>query len=275
MRFKEKVAIVTGAGQGIGEGIALRLASEGAHIVIAEINSETAHRTARKIEALQTGAHTYVHVVDVGDADAVEELVGAVIARFGQIDILINNAGVNERVDMLDLTPQQWRWLMHTNLDGVFYCSQAVGRQMMRQTPPEVRQQGRAIHSYGKIVNLSSVAGRRGRKDAAQYAASKAAVISITQSTAMRLAPFGINVNAVCPGLVWTPMWEYIDRMEGQERRGMAPGAYLQNRVEEKVPLRRHATVEDVAGVVAFLCSSEADYITGQSINIDGGYEMH
>lgn len=214
-------------------------------------------------------------MIDVGDSEAVEDMIGAVVARFGQIDILINNAGVNERVDMLDLTPQQWRWLMHTNLDGVFYCSQAVGRQMIRQVPQEVHQQGRARHSYGKIINVSSVAGRRGRKDAAQYAASKAAVISLTQSAALRLAPFGINVNAVCPGLVWTPMWEYIDRIEGQERRGMPAGAYLQSRVEEKVPLRRHATVEDVAGVVAFLCSSEADYITGQAINIDGGYEMH
>ncbi|PJF37362.1 MAG: sorbitol-6-phosphate 2-dehydrogenase [Candidatus Thermofonsia Clade 1 bacterium] len=271
-RFQDKVAIVTGAGQGIGEAIALHFAEQGAHIVIAEINPETAERTAAKVRAF--GVQAQVHVLDIGDHAAVREMVALVAAHFGRIDILINNAGVNERVDLMDITPEQWRWLMHTNVEGLFFTLQSVARQMIAQVPEAVKAAGRAPRSFGKIVNLSSVTGRRGRANAPQYAASKAAVISITQSAALRLAPYNINVNAVCPGLVETPMWDYIDLIEGQQRRGLPKGAWLQQRVEEKVPLRRPATCQDVAHVVAFLCAPESDYLTGQALNIDGGYEM-
>ncbi len=271
-RFEDKVAIVTGAGQGIGEAIALHFAEQGAHIVIAEINPETAQRTAERVRAF--GVQAQVYALDVGDHAAVRDMVAAVAAHFGRIDILINNAGVNERVDLMAITPEQWRWLMHTNVEGLFFTLQSVAAQMIAQVPPEVKALGRAPHSFGKIVNLSSVTGRRGRANAPQYAASKAAVISITQSAALRLAPYNINVNAVCPGLVETPMWDYIDLIEGQQRRGLPKGAWLQQRVEEKVPLRRPATCQDVANVVAFLCAPESDYLTGQALNIDGGYEM-
>lgn len=270
-RFHQQTAIVTGAGQGIGEGIALRLAGEGAAVVIAEINPETATRTAETIIA--AGGQAWAYPIDVSDPAAVNAMIPAVVAKYGHIDILINNAGVNERVDFMDITPEQWHWLMKTNTDGLFFTLQAVARQMIAQIPVEVKAAGRALHSYGKIVNLSSVAGRRGRANAPQYATSKAATISITQSAATRLAPYNINVNAVCPGLVVTPMWDEIDRVE-TARRGLPRWEWLRMRVEEKVPLRRAATVDDVAGVVAFLCSREADYLTGQSINIDGGYEM-
>ncbi len=271
-RFQDKIAIVTGAGQGIGEAIALHLAEQGAHIIIAEINAETAERAAQKVAALGVQARTYV--LDVGDQKAVQAMVAESAAHFGRLDILINNAGVNERVDFMDITPEQWRWLMHTNVEGLFFTLQAVARQMIAQVPEEIRAAGRAPRSFGKIVNLSSVTGRRGRPNAPQYAASKAAVISITQSAALRLAPYNINVNAVCPGLVETPMWDYIDLTEGQQRRGLPKGAWLQQRVDEKVPLRRPATCQDVAEVVAFLCAPESDYLTGQALNIDGGYEM-
>lgn len=270
-RFQDKVAIITGAGQGIGEAIAIRFAKESAKVVIAEINPETAQRTTVRIAGL--GGHALAYPVDVGDPAAVEKMVREVSAEYGHIDILINNAGVTERVDLLDITPEQWTRLMRTNLDGLFFTLQIVARQMIAQVPEEVRRADRAPRSFGKIVNLSSVAGRRGRGNAPQYAASKAAVINITQSAAHRLAQYNINVNAVCPGLVETPMWEEIDRVEGG-RRGLPPGGWLQMRTDEKVPLKRPATVEDVAGVVAFLCSPEADYITGQALNIDGGYEM-
>ncbi|PJF30805.1 MAG: sorbitol-6-phosphate 2-dehydrogenase [Candidatus Thermofonsia Clade 1 bacterium] len=271
-RFQDKVAIVTGAGQGIGEAIALHFAEQGAHIVIAEINPETAHRTAERVRAL--GAQAQVYVLDVGDHQAVRDMVAAVAAHFGHIDILINNAGVNERVDLMEITPEQWRWLMHTNVEGLFFTLQSVARQMIAQVPEQIKAAGRAPRSFGKIVNLSSVTGRRGRANAPQYAASKAAVINITQSAALRLAPYNINVNAVCPGLVETPMWDYIDLIEGQQRRGLPKGAWLQQRVDEKVPLRRPATCQDVAHVVAFLCAPESDYLTGQALNVDGGYEM-
>ncbi|MFN7209913.1 MAG: SDR family NAD(P)-dependent oxidoreductase [Aggregatilineales bacterium] len=271
-RFEGKVAIVTGAGQGIGEAIALHFAEQGAHIVIAEINPETAQRTAERVRAFGVQAQAYA--IEVGDHAAVRDMVAAVAAHFGRIDILINNAGVNERVDLMAITPEQWRWLMHTNVEGLFFTLQSVAAQMIAQVPPEIKALGRAPHSFGKIVNLSSVTGRRGRANAPQYAASKAAVISITQSAALRLAPYNINVNAVCPGVVETPMWDYIDLIEGQQRRGLPKGAWLQQRVEEKVPLRRPATCQDVANVVAFLCAPESDYLTGQALNIDGGYEM-
>lgn len=271
-RLEDKIAIVTGAGQGIGEGVALKFAEEGAHVVIAEINPETAHRTAEKITAAEGRALAYP--VDVADTEAVGQMVADVVAAWGRIDILVNNAGVNGRHDLLDITPDQWRWLMRTNLDGLFFTLQAVARQMIAQLSPERQTADRADRSYGKIVNLSSVAGRRGRSNAPQYAASKAAVINITQGAAARLAPYNINVNAVCPGLVQTPMWDEIDRVEGG-RRNLARGEWLQRRTDEKVPLKRPATVSDVAGVITFLCSAEADYLTGQAINIDGGYEMN
>ncbi len=271
-RLQNKIAIVTGAGQGIGEGIALKFATEGAYVVIAEINPDTAQRTADKIVAV--GGHALAYPVDVGDTEAVQKMVADVAATLGRIDILINNAGVNGRYDLLEITPEQWRWLMRTNTDGLFFTLQAVARQMIAQLPPERQTADRADRSYGKIVNLSSVAGRRGRPNAPQYAASKAAVINITQGAAARLAPYNINVNAVCPGLVQTPMWDEIDRVEGR-RRNLARGEWLQRRTDEKVPLKRPATVEDVAGVITFLCSAEADYITGQALNVDGGYEMN
>lgn len=271
-RFQDKVAIVTGAGQGIGEAIALHFAEQGAHIVIAEINPETAERTAEKVRTF--GVQAQVYAIDVGDHAAVRQMVASVAAHFGRIDILINNAGVNERVDLMEITPEQWRWLMHTNVEGLFFTLQSVAAQMIAQVPEAIKAAGRAPRSFGKIVNLSSVTGRRGRANAPQYAASKAAVISITQSAALRLAPYNINVNAVCPGLVETPMWDYIDLVEGQQRRGLPKGAWLQQRVDEKVPLRRAATCQDVAHVVAFLCAPESDYLTGQALNIDGGYEM-
>jgi NAD(P)-dependent dehydrogenase (short-subunit alcohol dehydrogenase family) len=144
---------------------------------------------------------------------------------------------------------------------------------MVAQIPPEVIAEGRADRSYGKIVNFSSVAGRRGRPYAAHYSASKWAAISITQSAAAYLAPYNINVNAVCPGVVPTPMWDDIDRVQS-ERFGMDRGQWIKKSVES-VPLKRAARPEDIAAAVSFLCSDDADYITGQALNVDGGLEMN
>ncbi|MBI5928819.1 MAG: glucose 1-dehydrogenase [Chloroflexi bacterium] len=270
-RLKGKVAIVTGAGQGIGKGIAIRLAQEGAHVVIAEYKAENAHAVADEISA--TGPRALAYPVDIGDTDKINQMVKDVVQEFGQIDILVNNAGVLETLPLFDLTPEKWDWLQRVNQRGLFFCLQAVAMQMVAQIPEEVKSAGKAEHSYGKIVNFSSVAGRKGRPYAAHYSAAKWAVISMTQSAALYLAQYNINVNAICPGVVPTPMWEDIDKTQAA-RFGMQKGEWIQNTVD-KVPLKRAAKPEDIAAAVAFLCSEDADYITGQALNVDGGMEMN
>ena len=292
-RFTGKVAIVTGAGQGIGQGVALRLAAEGAAVVIADYNASTAAETGVEIQV--AGGVALPYAVNIADVGAVQTMVDDVAAHFGRIDILVNNAGVVQTKPLLDLDEIDWDRVIDVNQRGTFFVLQAVARQMIRQLPDSVRggagvadllsntldkrtaeaaatSQALAA-SYGKIVNFSSIAGRRGRPLSTHYAASKAAIISITQSAALALAPYRINVNAVCPGIVPTPMWTQIDQDRAHlfgAREGEAMAAFIQ-----QVPLKRAAAPEDLAGVVAFLCSADADYITGQAINVDGGYEMN
>lgn len=291
-RFTGKVAIVTGAGQGIGKGVALRLAREGAAVVVAEYNAATAAETGAEIQV--AGGRALPYAVDIADVGAVQTMVNDVVAALGRIDILVNNAGVVQTKPMLDLSEADWDRVVDINQRGTFFCMQAVAQQMIRQLPEALRsgsgladvlshQLGKEAAeaattnvlaaSYGKIVNFSSIAGRRGRPLSTHYAATKAAIISITQSAALALAPFRINVNAVCPGIVPTPMWTQIDQDRGRlfgAKEGEAMAAFIQ-----QVPLKRAATPDDLAGVVAFLCSADADYITGQAINVDGGFEMN
>jgi NAD(P)-dependent dehydrogenase (short-subunit alcohol dehydrogenase family) len=272
-RHQDKVAIVTGAGQGIGRGVAKRLAQEGARVVIAEYNRANAEEAAHELSAL--GASALPYPIDIGDTGQIEQMVKNVVARFGGIDILVNNAGTSRPGKLFDLTPERdWDPVVRVNQRGLFFCLQAVAKQMVEQIPDEVKQAGRADRSYGKIVNFSSVAGRSGRPFDAAYSATKWAVISITQSAAAYLAPYNINVNAVCPGLVPTPMWQNIDQVQGVERQGLPPGEWMRRSIEA-IPLKRAATPEDIAAAVSFLCSTDADYITGQALNVDGGVEMN
>ena len=269
-RLKDKVAIVTGAGRGIGRGVALRLAREGAHIVIAEYDSASAQQTADEVRSLGVSALPYQ--IDLADVAQMQAMVEAVVKAFGQIDILINNAGRVQTKPMLDLTEQDWDCIVNVNQRGLFFCLQAVARQMIAQIPEAIRASDRAPRSFGKIVNFSSVAGRSGRPNSTHYAATKSAVISITRSAALALARYNINVNAVCPGMVLTAMWQEIDRAN-QVMRGLEPGEWIRRSIET-VPLKRAAEPEDIAAAVAFLCSPDADYITGQALNVDGGLEM-
>jgi len=292
-RLTGKVAIVTGAGQGIGRGIALRLAREGAQVVIAEYNAANASAVAQEIEA--AGGRALPYRIDISDAAASQKMVDDVAAQLGHIDILVNNAGVVQTKPMLDLTPADWDRVLDVNLRGAFFLTQAVARQMIKQVPDALREaaaapadifntkrsqpsevsetsEGSLATSYGKIVSLSSVSGRRGRPLQTHYAASKAAIISLTQSVALALAPYRINANAVCPGIVPTPMWQQIDKDRGQ-LFGAKPGEAMAGFINT-VPLKRAATPEDIAAAVAFFCSSDADYITGQALNVDGGFEM-
>jgi NAD(P)-dependent dehydrogenase (short-subunit alcohol dehydrogenase family) len=269
-RLAGKVAIVTGAGQGIGRSVALRLAREGADTIAADINAEAAERTASDARSL--GPRALAYPVDLTCVPAIGAMIDQVVARFGRLDIIVNNAGLMQTKPLLDVSEAEWDRICDVNQKGLFFCCQAAGAQMIRQVPDAVKAAGRAEASYGKIVNFSSISGRRGRPLAPAYAASKAAVISITQSCALAFAPYGINVNAVSPSVVATAMWEQIDRDRGA-LFGTAPGEAMRNFVAT-IPLKRAGLPEDVAGAVAFLCSPDSDYITGQTLNVDGGFEM-
>jgi meso-butanediol dehydrogenase/(S,S)-butanediol dehydrogenase/diacetyl reductase len=285
-RLLGKVAIVTGAGQGIGRGVALRLAQEGARVVVAEYNLATGTETANLITA--AGGEATALAVDIADAASSRRLVEQVVDHFGEINILVNNAGVAQTKPFLDLTEEDWDLVLDVNQRGMFFCLQAVAKQMIQQIPEAERASGLTDvvnmkpgsaaasnvppQNWGKIVNLSSIAGRRGRPLQTHYAASKASVISITQSAAMALAPYNITVNAVCPGIVPTPMWQEIDAARAQ-LFGSQPGEAMKAFVNT-IPLRRPGRPEDIAAAIAFFCSPDADYITGQALNVDGGYEM-
>jgi NAD(P)-dependent dehydrogenase (short-subunit alcohol dehydrogenase family) len=270
-RLAGKLAIVTGAGQGIGRAVALRLAAEGADIVIAEINAQSAEQAAAEVRG--SGRRALAHIIDLTSVAAIQRMVERVVEEFGKIDILVNNAGLMQTKPLMDVTEAEWDRVVDVNEKATFFCIQAVAAQMIRRVPEDVKAAGRSRVCYGKIVNFSSISGRRGRPLAPAYAASKAAVISLTQSAALAFAPYNINVNAVAPSVVATPMWEQIDRDRGAIF-GTKPGEAMRNFVEN-IPLKRAGAPEDVAGAVAFLCSPDSDYITGQCLNVDGGYEMN
>jgi len=278
-RLGEKISIVTGAGQGIGKAVALRLAREGANVVVADINSKTAKQTAEEIQVLNRRALA-CHI-DIANVAEIQPMIDRVVTEFDRIDILVNAAGVAQTGLFLELTEQEWDHVVDTNLKGTTFIIQAVGRQMIKQVPEQVKATGHADRSplgdtlrcYGKIVNFSSISGRHGRAEQVPYAASKAAIISITQSAALAFAKYNINVNAVCPGVIPTPMWEQIDQDRGRIS-GLAPGESMKSFIE-RTALKRAGISEDVAGVVAFLCSQDSDYMTGQTLNIDGGFEMN
>lgn len=265
-RLNDKVAIVTGAAQGIGKAVALRLAHEGADIVVADINLQKAEQTAQEIR------RALAYHIDLANVSEIQPMVDTVVTEFGRIDILVNVAGVAQTKPFSEITEDDWDRVIGINLKGTVFCIQAVGTQMIKQVPDEVKKTGRADRSYGKIVNFSSISGRRGRALQLHYAASKAAIISITQSAALAFTPYNINVNAVCPGVITTPMWEQIDRDYGRAF-GTGPGEAMKDFIE-KIPLKRAGNPEDVAAAVAFLCSPDSDYITGQTLNVDGGFEM-
>ncbi len=270
-RHAGKVAIVTGSGQGIGQGVARRLAEEGAHVVVAEYQADKASAVAAELSAI--GPEALAYPIDISDLGQIDQLVAAVVQRFGRIDILVNNAGVNKTHHLLEAAPEDYDRIHAVNQRAVFFCIQKVGRQMIAQVPDSVKSAGRAERSYGKIVNFSSIAGRSGRPFASAYSATKWAVISMTQSAAAAFAPYNINVNAVCPGVIPTAMWDHIDTVQ-VERFGLESGQWLQQTVDA-IPLQRAATPADVAAAVSFLCSEDADYITGQALNVDGGSEMN
>ena len=270
-RLTDKVAIVTGSGHGIGKAVALRLAREGADLIIADIDIRSAEGTVQEI--LDADRKAAAYFIDLANISQIQPMVEKVVNEFGRIDILVNAAGVAQTKPFLEITEEEWDRVLDINLKGTVFCIQAVAAQMIKQIPMEVRQAGRAERSYGKIVNFSSISGRRGRDLQTAYAASKAAIISVTQSAALAFKTYNINVNAIAPGVVPTPMWEQIDK-EYSRIFGKEAGQPMKEFIE-RIPLKRAGSPEDVASAVIFLCTSDSDYITGQTLNVDGGFEMN
>ncbi|MBC7876266.1 MAG: glucose 1-dehydrogenase [Anaerolineales bacterium] len=250
-----KVAIVTGAGQGIGRAIAHRLARDGFAVAIVDINADALDEVKKEIEGL--GGQTLALKADLTKLDDIKKVIDRA-AEWGQLTVLVNNAGRVIITPFLEISEHEWDAIMTLNLKTVFFATQFAARHM---------QNG------ARVINLSSISGRSGRSDQAHYAAAKCAVISITQSAALSFASQGITVNAVCPGVVDTPMTTGIHEIRASAL-GITPEESLA-RMVAKIPLGRLETTEDVAGAISFLCSPDASYITGQSLNVDGGMEMN
>jgi len=246
MRLKDKKAIVTGAGQGIGRAIALKLAQEGADVLVAEMNPETASQVTKEVEGL--GRKTLLAIVDVSDQKRVQEMVFNALAAWGRIDVLVNNAGFDRGGTVLKLRDEDWDAVLGVHLKGTFHCIQAVAPCMME-------------NRYGKIVNLSSIYGKVGGIAETIYCSAKAGIIGLTKSVARELARYQINVNVVLPGLILTPT---ISKMAEKYR----------NIIIENTPLGRIGEPEEVANVVAFLASDEASYVTGAAVEVSGGWNM-
>jgi 3-oxoacyl-[acyl-carrier protein] reductase len=246
MDLTGKKAIVTGAGQGIGRATALKLAREGADVVVDDINQETAPQVVREIQAL--GRKAVAVIADVSKRDQVEKMIQTAVGELGGIDILVNNAGIARSSVLARLKDDQWDEVLNVDLKGIFYCIQAVIPAMMKQRS-------------GKIVSISSIYGRIGAIGDVNYAAAKSGIVGLTKTVARELARYNINVNAIMPGLVDTPLLRGI------------PEKYLKPMIEE-VPLKRIGRPEDIANVVAFLASEDASYMTGAIVEVTGGWNM-
>jgi acetoin reductase-like protein len=255
MKLEGKVAAVTGAGSGMGRAIAEGYAREGAKVVVADLNAGAAEETMRNVTG--AGGQAIAIRIDVRDESQAQTMVDAAVEQFGGLDILVNNAGVAKIIPFLETTNADWDFIFDVNCKGVLWCSQAAARRMI--------EQGRG----GKIINLASQAGRRGEALVLAYCASKACVISMTQSMALALAPHKINVNGIAPGIVDTPLWIDIDRQFAQ-LLGWEIGE-PKRRFSESIPLGRIEQPDDVVGAAIFLASSDSDYITQQTLNVDGG----
>jgi len=255
MKLAGKVALITGGARGIGAAIAERYHAEGARVAVADIDAAAAEATAA---ALGRGALGLG--LDVTDAASVDAAVARVVADLGGIDILVNNAAVFDMAPVLEITEASYDKVFDVNVKGLLFTLQRVARQML--------DQGRG----GKIINMASQAGRRGEGPVAVYCASKAAVISLTQSAGLDLIRYGINVNGISPGVVDTPMWDQVDALFAKyENRPLGEKKRL---VGEAVPYGRMGRPEDHAGAAVFLASTDADYVVAQTLNVDGGNWM-
>ena len=253
--FEGNVAVVTGGARGIGRAICERYIAEGAKVAVADVRVAEARAAAAAL-----GDAAFAVELDVTRQDSIDRMVDTVAACAGGIDILVNNAAVFDMAPLLEITEESYDRVFAVNVKGLFFILQAVARQMVKQ--------GRG----GKIINLSSQAGRRGEALVAVYCASKAAVISLTQSAGLALIEHKINVNGISPGVVDTPMWDEVDALFARyENRPIGEKKRL---VGEAVPYGRMGLPEDLAGAAVFLASGDSDYVVAQTLNVDGGNWM-
>ncbi len=261
-----KTALVTGAARGLGRGIAAIMSECGADVALADLDIEGAKRAREDL--VKHGHRMQAFQVDVTKKASVQKMVSDVIAAFGKVDILVNSAGVIGTPGYEDTATsreEDWDITYSVNVKGTVLVSEAVAEVMKPRR-------------YGKIINIASHAGRQGGAGGGAYGASKAAVIHLTQSFALDLAPFDINVNCICPGHIWTPMWERIAvraKRHDPSQKDLTPRQIFERFVEARCPLRREQTPEDMGRMAAFLASEDARNITGQSINVNGGSRMN
>lgn len=248
------IALVTGAAQGIGRAISHRLARDGYTVALADQNGEGIAKVQQEIE--NANGHAFTLTANLTNLKEIEHAVQAASER-GTLKVLVNNAGRVIIHPFFDVTETEWDEILTLDLKTVFFAMQSAARRMTEG---------------GRIVNLSSISGRSGRPDQAAYAAAKAGVISLTRTAALALAPHNITVNAICPGVVDTPMTQEVHRNRAQQQNITYQESLA--RMTAKIPLGRLETPEDVANVVSFFCSPDASYITGQTLNVDGGMEM-
>jgi NAD(P)-dependent dehydrogenase (short-subunit alcohol dehydrogenase family) len=255
MRLNDKVALVTGGAKGIGAAICRRYAEEGARVAVADIADDEASALVKEI-----GGGAFAVHLNVADRASIDAAVEQVVATAGRIDILVNNAAIFDMAPFLEISEASYERQFAVNVKGLLFVSQTVARHMVDQG------QG------GKIVNFASQAGRRGEALVGVYCASKAAVISLTQSMGLGLIQYGINVNGIAPGVVDTPMWDQVDALFAKYE-GLLPGE-KKRQVGSAVPYGRMGRPEDMVGAAVFLASADADYVVAQTLNVDGGNWM-
>jgi sorbitol-6-phosphate 2-dehydrogenase len=258
--LQDRVAIVTGGAQGLGEAICRRLVREGAHVVVADLNLAGAERVTAEIAA-QTGQRAVAAGVDVTAEDQVAAMVDRAVDEFGRLDVLVSNAGILVAGPVDEFPAGKWRAVIDVNLVGYFLCAKHAARVMKPQRS-------------GVIIQINSKSGKKGSYKSSAYAASKFGGIGLTQSIALELAEYNVRVNAVCPGnLLDSPLW--VDSLYRQyaKKWGITEEEVRQRYIDQ-VPMKRGCTYEDVCNVVVFLASDQASYMTGQAVNVTGGQEM-